>query len=80
MMQLSFFSIDYTDGDRLGKLSVPLTDVADWLNFLATPYYHATIVSAEQSSSRVSIYFQSSEGLYLYLDQRLNAVNFPIAS
>ena len=80
MVQVPLFSIESVDGYNLGRLCVPLSDIADWINFLTTPHYRATIVSAEQSSDYVNLYFQGNDGLYLYLDQRLNAVMFRIAS
>jgi len=66
------FSVETVDGDRLGKLGVPSSQIADWLNFLITPQYRAEIVAAEQNQEWIDIYFQASEGLYLYLDTRLN--------
>jgi hypothetical protein len=66
------FSVETIDGYRLGKLAVPYSQIADWLNFLVAPQYRAEIISAEQCKDYVEIYFQSSEGLYLYLDMRLN--------
>jgi hypothetical protein len=66
------FSVETVDGDRLGKLGVPSSQIADWLNFLITPQYRAEIVAAEQNQEWIDIYFQASEGLYLYLDARLN--------
>jgi len=74
------FMIDCTDGEQLGKLSVSLNEVADWLNFLATPHYRATIVSAEQASDSVTIYFHGNEGLYLYLERLFTESLFPMAS
>jgi hypothetical protein len=66
------FSVETVDGCRLGKLGVPSSQIADWLNFLVTPQYRAEIVAAEQNQEWIDIYFQASEGLYLYLDTRLN--------
>lgn len=66
------FSVDIIDGNRLGRLTVPHTQIADWLNFLVAPQYRAEIVAAEQRREGVEIYFEASEGLYLYLDMRLN--------
>ncbi|MGJ3246666.1 MAG: hypothetical protein ACFE0I_11385 [Elainellaceae cyanobacterium] len=66
------FSVEMIDGYRLGKLGIPLSQIADWLNFLVAPQYRADIISAEQTRDRVDIYFQASEGLYLYLDMRLS--------
>lgn len=66
------FTVETVDGYRLGRLSVPLPHIADWLNFLATPHYRADIISAEQGRDRVTLYFEASEGLYAYLDARLN--------
>lgn len=66
------FSVETVDGCRLGKLGVPSSQIADWLNFLINPQYQAEIVAAEQNQEWIDIYFQASEGLYLYLDARLN--------
>ncbi|MEL6382603.1 MAG: hypothetical protein AAFQ89_09030 [Cyanobacteria bacterium J06626_18] len=70
--QNAAFSVEVVDGHRLGRLGVPLLQVADWLNFLATPHYQAEIISAEQARDRLSIYFEASEGLYAYLEARLH--------
>jgi hypothetical protein len=66
------FSVETVDGCRLGKLDVPSSQIADWLNFLITPQYQAEIVVAEQNREWITVYFEASEGLYLYLDTRLN--------
>lgn len=66
------FQIEIIDGHRLGKLSLPLGETADWINFLADPQYQAEIISAEQGIDRLELYFEASEGLYLYLDMRLH--------
>jgi hypothetical protein len=65
------FSIETIDGFRLGKLAVPNSEIANWLNFLINPQYRAEIISAEQGKEGIEIYFQANEGLYLYLDRRL---------
>ena len=65
------FGVEIIDGYRLGQLQVPLTEVADWLNFLVTPHYRAEIVSAEQIGDRLHIYFEANEGLYSYLEGKL---------
>ncbi|MEL6399404.1 MAG: hypothetical protein AAF773_01325 [Cyanobacteria bacterium P01_D01_bin.115] len=65
------FRIEVVDGCALGCLTVPLTQVADWLNFLATPHYRADLVSAEQAGDRLAVYFEASQGLYSYLEGRL---------
>ncbi|WP_204139802.1 hypothetical protein [Halomicronema sp. CCY15110] len=65
------FHVDVVDGFRLGCLHVPLAEVADWLNFLVTPHYRADIISAEHVSDRLHIYFEASDGLYAYLENRL---------
>ena len=70
--QNTSFSVELVDGCRLGRLGIPLPQIADWLNFLATPHYQTDIISAEQESERLSIYFEASEGLYSYLEVRLN--------
>jgi hypothetical protein len=74
------FCVETIDGDRFGKLSIPQTHIADWLNFLVSPQYQAEIISAEQDRESLSIYFKASEGLYLYLDMRLNQESLAIAS
>ena len=66
------FTVETIDGSRLGKLDVPLSEIADWLNFLVTPHYQAEIISAEQEKDWINIYFEAGEGLYTYLDRRLN--------
>ncbi len=65
------FQIDVVDGLRLGWLQVPFPEIADWLNFLATPHYRADIIAAEQLGDRLQIYFEANEGLYAYLENRL---------
>lgn len=65
------FQVEVVDGYRLGCLQVPLTTVAEWLNFLVTPHYRAEIVSAEQVGDRLHIYFEANEGLYAYLEMRV---------
>ncbi|MDB9526857.1 hypothetical protein PN498_12730 [Oscillatoria sp. CS-180] len=67
------FRVEVIDGYRLGRLKVPATQAADWLNFLVTPHYRADIVSAEQDGDRLSLYFEASEGLYTYLENKLMA-------
>lgn len=69
------FAIEVVDGYRLGRLWVPLLQIADWINFLATPHYRAEIISAEQDNDRLSLYFVASEGLYTYLEAKLNPLN-----
>ena len=66
------FTVETIDGSRLGKLDIPLSQTADWLNFLVTPHYQAEIISAEQAKGWINIYFAAGEGLYTYLDRRLN--------
>ena len=65
------FQINVVDGFRLGCLQIPLTAVADWLNFLVTPHYRVDIISAEQVSDRLHVHFEASDGLYAYLENRL---------
>jgi len=72
------FSIETIDGCRLGHLRVPCTRVADWLNFLATPQYRAALVFAEQCRETIDLYFEAGEGVYLYLDARLNQSSLPL--
>lgn len=71
MLQTPIFRVERVDGCRLGCLEVPLPQVADWLNFLATPHYEAELVAAEQARDRLSLYFEAGEGLYTYLELRL---------
>jgi hypothetical protein len=66
------FSFEVVDGDRLGKLAVPLSQIAEWINFLTSPHYGTTIVFAEQNNEGVTIYFDACEGLYGYLSDRVN--------
>lgn len=66
------FLIETVDGYRFGKLSLPLGHIADWLNFLASPHYNAQIISAEQDSAHIDIFFEASEGLYAYIEEKLN--------
>lgn len=66
------FNVESIDGSRLGKLSVPTQKVADWINFLVSPRQGAQIVSARQDENYLTLYFQSDEGLYAYLDGRFN--------
>lgn len=73
------FGVEIIDGYRFGHLQVPLTEVADWLNFLVTPHYRATIVSAEQQGNWLSLYFEANEGLYAYLECQL-ATRFKMAA
>jgi hypothetical protein len=72
MQPSATFSVETIDGDRFGKLKIPYTQVADWLNFLVAPQYQAEIIAAEQQRGGIDIYFYASEGVYLYLDMRLN--------
>ena len=66
------FTVETIDGARLGKLDIPLPQISDWLNFLITPHYQAEIISAEQEQNLIKVYFEAGEGLYAYLDRRLN--------
>lgn len=68
---IATFGIEVVDGYRLGRLQVPLTDVADWLNFLVTPHYRTDIISAERVGEYIQIYFEANEGVYTYLEGRL---------
>lgn len=67
------FSTELVDGCRLGRLWVPFSQVADWLNFLIAPHYDVEILAVEQGLDYISISFQASEGVYLYLDRSLNS-------
>ena len=66
------FTVETIDGSRLGKLDVPISQIADWLNFLVSPHYQVEIISAEQEKDWINIYFAAAEGLYIYLDRHLN--------
>ncbi|MBD0335698.1 MAG: hypothetical protein ICV62_09430 [Cyanobacteria bacterium Co-bin13] len=68
------FVTEIIDGTRMGKLTVPLAQTADWINFLVTPHYRAEIIAAEQTRQGIEIYFAAGEGLYAYLEGRLGAV------
>jgi hypothetical protein len=65
------FWVETIDGERLGHLRVSFLQVADWLNFLVTPYHQADILAAEQTGDQLDIYFAASEWLYAYLEARL---------
>ncbi|MGF1537002.1 MAG: hypothetical protein ACFB4J_11050 [Elainellaceae cyanobacterium] len=69
-MSYPYFSVETVDGDRLGRLSVPYAQIADWLNFLSAPHYSVDLVSAEQDGHGVDLYFDASEAIYLYLESR----------
>ncbi|MGF1513997.1 MAG: hypothetical protein ACFB5Z_09930 [Elainellaceae cyanobacterium] len=69
-MSYPYFSVETVDGDRLGRLSVSYGQIADWLNFLSAPHYDVAIVAAEQDQRGVDLYFDASEGVYLYLETR----------
>jgi hypothetical protein len=79
-MHSTTFSVETIDGCRFGKLAIPHSQIADWLNFLTNPQYRTDMISAEQESSSVTIYFQASEGLYLYLGMRLSHTAVAMAS
>lgn len=66
------FSVEVINGDRLGCLAIPFLQVADWINFLASPHYGAQVISAEQKGDSIHLYFQGGDGLYGYLDMRIN--------
>lgn len=65
------FSVEVVNGDRLGSLTIPLAQVATWLNFLASPHYGIQLLTAEQGTSCIRISFQASEGVYGYLHDRI---------
>ncbi|UBF25718.1 hypothetical protein K9N68_29875 [Kovacikia minuta CCNUW1] len=65
------FSLEVVDGERLGKLTVPLSQVAEWINFLTSPHYGTRIIFAEQSNEGDTLYFDACEGLYRYLSDRI---------
>lgn len=65
------FSLELVDGDRLGKLTIPFTQLAEWLNLLTSPHYGVAIVHTEQGTIGVTIYFEASEVLYWYISDRL---------
>jgi hypothetical protein len=72
-MQGLRFSLETVDGDRLGRLFVPFSQVAQWLNFLVSPHYGVQVISAEQGINGIDIYFQACEGFYGYLEDRVQA-------
>lgn len=65
------FTVEWVDGFPLGRLWIPLSQAADWINFLVTPHYQVEIIAAEQDAEVLSICFEASEGLYSYLEGRL---------
>ncbi|MBD1909302.1 MULTISPECIES: hypothetical protein [unclassified Leptolyngbya] len=67
------FSTELVDGCCLGRLHVPFSEIADWLNFLIMPHYQVDILAVEQAVDHISISFQANEGVYLYLERFLNA-------
>ncbi|MBD2075279.1 hypothetical protein H6F86_15530 [Phormidium sp. FACHB-592] len=71
------FSLEMVDGEKLGKLAVPYVQVARWLNFLTSPHYGAQIIFAEQGREGVTIYFDACDGMYSYLNDRLNPERAP---
>ncbi|NER80649.1 MAG: hypothetical protein F6K42_13960 [Leptolyngbya sp. SIO1D8] len=71
--QTADFRVEVVDGYRLGRLWIPLSQVADWLIFLVAPHYQAAIISAEQENSHLSICFEANEGLYTYLEMKLSS-------
>lgn len=73
MQTLPCFFTEMVDGCRLGCLRVPVSQVSDWLNFLIAPQYRVSLLSVEQESDCLNLYFDASEGVYLYLDMRLNS-------
>jgi hypothetical protein len=72
-MQGLRFSLEVVDGDRCGRLFVPFSQVAQWINFLVNPHYNVQVIAAEQGINGVEIYFQACEGLYGYLADRIDA-------
>jgi hypothetical protein len=56
------FSLEVVDGDCLGRLFIPFSQIARWLNFLTSPHYGVQIVYTEQASEGVMIYFDAYEG------------------
>lgn len=58
------FSLEMIDGDRLGRLTVPFTQIANWLNVLTSPHYDIQIVHTEQEQEGVTIYFEACEAVY----------------
>ncbi|MEB3359294.1 MAG: hypothetical protein VKK04_21390 [Synechococcales bacterium] len=71
------FSVETIDGCRLGRIRVPCSQVADWLNFLVAPQYQAAFVFAEQCRETIDLYFEAAEGVYFYLEARLNQASSP---
>jgi hypothetical protein len=73
MMAFPNFHVEVVNGDRLGCLSIPANQIADWLNFLVSPQYQVELIAVEQASDSLKVYFDASEGFYLYLDMRLHS-------
>ncbi|MBW4521749.1 MAG: hypothetical protein KME16_18875 [Scytolyngbya sp. HA4215-MV1] len=71
------FSLETVDGYRLGKLAIPYSQIAQWINFLTSPHYDAQVIFAEQNLHTVEIYFQACEGLYSYLENRIHPNPYP---
>ncbi len=71
------FSLEIVDGDRCGKLNVPFTQVAQWLNLLTAPHYDVQILHTEQEREGVTIYFSADEAMYWYIGDRANLEGMP---
>ncbi len=67
------FSLEVVDGHCLGRLFIPFSQIARWLNFLTSPHYSVQIVYTEQASEGVMIYFDAYEEIYDYLSDRVPA-------
>lgn len=67
------FSLEVVDGDRLGKLVIPFSQVAPWLNLLTSPHYDTQIVHTEQEQDGVTIYFDACDAMYWYIGDRANS-------
>lgn len=74
MMQAELkFSLEVVDGDQLGKLNIPFTQVARWFNVLTSPHYNVQILHTEQDWDGVTIYFAADEAMYWYVSDRANS-------
>jgi hypothetical protein len=66
------FSLEMIDGDRVGKLVIPLPEIANWLNLLTSPHYEIQILYSEQMDEGVTIYFDACEAMYWYISDRVH--------
>lgn len=67
------FNVEVCDGVCLGRLYLPMQDIAEWMNFLLESQQQSQIVLVQQHSQGISLYFHASERVYAYLDGRFNS-------